>query len=75
MEYGRGPNDRDNGDFARPQHYPVSRGNGVPPKTLTSTGPTLVVTLALSSVAFHSTRVCEQAALHIMVSMRKMVWT
>ena len=45
------------------------RGNGVLPRSLMSTGPTQAETLALSGVAFHSTRVCESVRLmHSMVS-------
>ena len=57
---------------------PVSHGNGIPPKTRTLTGPTLVVTLALSSVKCNRdfpTRLGNRRLCISMVSVRKMVWT
>ena len=65
-------------NFARPQHHLCLRGNGIPPKTQTSTGPTLVVTPVLSSVKCNRdspTRFGNRRLCIITVSVRKMDWT
>ena len=71
------PNDRDNGDFARPQHHPCFPVEMVPPlKIQMSIGPTLVVILALSSVKCNRdspTRPGNRRHCIPMVSVRKMV--
>ena len=75
----KGANDCDNDDLARPQHHPsLSMEMVIQLKTQTLNGPTLVVTLALSSMRCNKdspTKFGNKLHCTITVSVRKMVST